>query len=111
MNLDDMTELSFTRLTWREQLAVVHITVWHALRRLFRRESRYFLVLDGKPVAKFIDANHHTELLEWLTKSHERATDYGAAIGRERAVAKYIAENGGIWEGFYGPDAEPAGTG
>lgn len=91
MNLDDMTEMAFTRLSWREKLAVLHIELWHALRRLLRLEHRYYLTLDGRVVARFTADTDHAVVLKWLTDSHIRATDYGVTIGRESAVAKYFA--------------------
>lgn len=107
MNLDDMTEVAFTRLTWREKLAVVHIELWHGLRRLLRLEHRYWLTLDGKPLAKFTVDGDHRALLDWFIESHRRATEYGVTIGREAVVEKHLQDEHAFCIGY--PKPGPAG--
>ena len=111
MNLDHMTEMAFTRLTWREQLAVVHLSVRHALRRLFRREHRYFLVLDGRVVAKFTAQEDHQAVLAWMAEAHLKTHDYAFALGKEHNVAQYLAsERDRTQELLNGTDPGAAGT-
>lgn len=112
MNLPDMPELAFTRLTWREKLAVLHIDWWHILRRLLRLEHRYYLVLDGKVVGKFIADIDHQAVLDWLADSHRDAHDFGFAIGKEYPLAQQIAAGLDYIKDTYGddPDAGAART-
>ena len=86
MNLDGMTEMAFTRITWRERLATLPRALGHTVLRLLRRERRYYLVLDGKVMARFEVDTDHLVVLEWLRIAVERSVDYGVTLGRGKAL-------------------------
>lgn len=75
------SEAVVTRLLWREQIAALPRAAWHALRRLLRREPRWYLVVDGKVIARLVSDGDHMELLGWIAAAHEETFKVGQQFG------------------------------
>ncbi len=91
MNLDHLPDVVSARLLWREQVAALPRSLWHALRRLARREARYYLTIDGKVVARFTADADSTALMTWLADTHSHAFDFGFETWKEHQVAVFLA--------------------
>jgi hypothetical protein len=76
------SEAVVSRLLWREQFAALPRAAWHALRRLVRREPRWYLVIDGQVVARMVSDEDQTALLEWIAYVHGETFQAGANFGR-----------------------------
>lgn len=75
------SEAVVTRLLWREQILALPRAVWHALRRLVRREPRWYLVIDGRVIARLVADQDHLELLAWIAAAHEETFIVGQQFG------------------------------
>jgi hypothetical protein len=81
------SEAVVTRLLWREQARELPRAAWHALRRLVRREPRWYLVIDGHVVARMVADGDQTMLLEWIAIAHGETFRFGQEFGRGVARA------------------------
>lgn len=79
MPRSETIELTATRLLWREQARALPRSMRYALRRLFRRESRLYLVDDatGTVLARFTTPGDGTRFLDWLDQTHTWAFNSG----------------------------------
>lgn len=77
------SEAVVSRLLWREQARALPRAAWHALRRLARREPRWYLVLDGQVVARLVSNGDQTDLLAWIAEAHSMTFQAGTHFGRE----------------------------
>lgn len=84
-------ELEATRLLWREQVTELPRAAWHALRRLLRREPRWYLTIDGMVAARFTSEADHAVFMGWLVQAHTSTFDFGFNTGKEFLVAQHIA--------------------
>jgi hypothetical protein len=75
------SEAVVTRLLWREQVPALARAGWHALRRLVRREPRWYLVLDGQVIARMVSEQDHLDLLAWIAAAHEETFRVGEQFG------------------------------
>lgn len=82
-------EASVTRLLWREQARELPRAAWHALRRLLRREPRWYFVVDGHVVARMVSASGHERLLGWVTHVHGETFRMGVECGKGVARAQH----------------------
>lgn len=76
------SEAVVTRLLWREQLAALPRAAFHFLRRLLRREPRWYLVIDDQVVARLVSAEDRDNLLAWIAYAHEQTFHAGQEFGR-----------------------------
>jgi hypothetical protein len=76
-------EAVVSRLLWREQFTALPRAGWHALRRLVRREPRWYLVIDGQVVARMVSQQDHLDLLAWIAATHEETFRVGEQFGLE----------------------------
>ena len=81
------SEAVVTRLLWREQVRALPRAAWHALRRLARREPRWYLVIDGHVVARMTGDSDQAMLLEWIALVHGETFRAGQEFGRGLANA------------------------
>lgn len=77
------SEAVVTRLLWREQFRALPRAAGHAIRRLLRREPRWYLVLDGRVIARLVGHGDQTDLLEWIAAAHSMTFQAGQAFGME----------------------------
>lgn len=76
------SEAVVTRLLWREQLAALPRAAANFLRRLLRREPRWYLVIDDQVVARLVSAEDRDNLLAWITYVHQETFRAGQEFGR-----------------------------
>lgn len=84
-------EAVLTRLLWREQLRELPRAAWHALRRLLRREPRWYYVIDGRVIARLVADQDRDSLMEWIASVHGQTFLAGQQFGR--AVSDAIHSN------------------
>lgn len=77
------SEAVVARLLWREQAQALPRAAWSALRRLARREPRWYLVVDGQVIARLTANADHDTLLRWITFVHGETFRTGVKWGRE----------------------------
>lgn len=75
-------EASVTRLLWREQARELPRAAWYALRRMVRREPRWYLVVDGHVVARLVSVEAHDELMAWIAEVHGQTFRSGVEFGQ-----------------------------
>lgn len=85
------SEAVVTRLLWREQVRALPRAAWHALRRLVRREPRWYLVIDDQVIARLVSDGDQTTLLEWIALAHGETFRFGRDFGR--GIANAIDRN------------------
>lgn len=93
MDLSHLADVQSARLLWREQLAALPRAAFHALRRLLRRETRYYLTIDGQVMARFASEEDHLVFMTWLAETHNGVFDFGFETGRESVVAQHIRQS------------------
>lgn len=72
-----------TRLLWREQIRALPGAVVAAARRLVRREPRWYLVINGRVVARLVSRVDYDELLAWIAHVHAETFHMGVGFGEE----------------------------
>lgn len=80
---NEPSEAVVARLLWREQIQALPRAIWSALRRLARREPRWYLVVDGQVIARLTASEDHDALLRWITFVHGETFRTGVKWGRE----------------------------
>jgi hypothetical protein len=81
---------------WREQLAALPRAARYFLRRLFRREFRYFLTIDDRLAARFTSEEDRLKFEEWLIYMH--TVCYGLGIAQQKEVERRAAASRAIAE-------------
>jgi len=76
-----------TRLLWRSQARELPRAAWHALRRLARRESRWYLEIDGRVIGRFTCQADHDKFITWITATTTQTFLSGHVSGMEVAGA------------------------
>lgn len=97
----DSAEASVTRLLWREQVRELPRAAWHELRRLVRREPRWYLVVDDRVVARLVSNEDYEALLNWIEYVHGQTFRAGITFGRGTLNAPH---------GHHAPDVGDTGT-
>lgn len=100
MSLDHLPEVTSARLGPVDRLRALPRAAWYVLLRLFRRDERYYLTIDGQVVARFVSMEDHLRFMTWLHQTHTATFDFGFNTGKEFLVAQHIAD---------GPDASVPG--
>ncbi len=80
-------DMQTARLVWTHRLVELPRAVRFAVRRLLRREARWYLTLDDNVVARFTSRADHDAFLEWVKASHIDTYDLGHKHGQEVADA------------------------
>jgi hypothetical protein len=75
------------RLVWTHRLLELPRAVHFAVRRLLRREARWYLTLDDNVVARFTSRADHDAFLEWVKVTHIQVYNTGREHGQEVASA------------------------
>ena len=83
-----------TRLLWRSQARELPRAAWHALRRLVRRESRWYLEIDGRVIGRLVREEDHWALLKWLEDTHRETFRCGQEFYREVASEVHVVNPG-----------------
>lgn len=93
----ETAEASITRLLWREQIRAFPAAVRAAVRRLLRREPRWYLVVDEHVVARLVSRQDYDTLMAWIAHVHTETFHTGVQFGRgaERAVNRINQGNTG----------------
>jgi hypothetical protein len=83
MTADMRTE----RMLLTHQLIELPRAIRYAVRRLLRREARWYLTLNGDVVARFTSAADYGRFMAWVADSHIETYDLGHTHGVEVANA------------------------
>lgn len=78
----EAVDAAITRLLWREQARELPRAAWHAVRRLLRREPRWYVVVDGHVVARLAGEDDYARLLAWIGHVHGETFRMGVKFGR-----------------------------
>jgi hypothetical protein len=81
------SEMETARLLPTHQLLELPRAVYYAVRRLLRREARWYITLDGDVVARFTSAADYDKFMAWVADSHIETYDLGQRHGVEVANA------------------------
>lgn len=87
---------SIERMLWRDQVRLLPGSLLAAARRLLRREPRWYLIVDGRVVARMTSSHGYTDLMGWISDSHVRSYRRGVLHGAQSRD--------------HGADAEEPGT-
>lgn len=82
-----ITDMQTARLVPTHQLLELPRAVWHGIRRLARREPRWYLTADDNVIARFTSEKDHDLFLQWLKDTHIDTYDTGHKHGQEVASA------------------------
>lgn len=75
-------EAAVTRLLWREQIRALPASLMAAVRRLLRREPRWYLVIDGRVTGRLVSAEDYASLLAWIGHVHGLTFQHGVEFGK-----------------------------
>lgn len=74
-------EAAITRLLWREQIAALPRAIGAQIRRLLRREPRWYYVVEGRVVARITCQEDYDILMQWIATVHAESFHYGVSFG------------------------------
>lgn len=80
-------EAAITRLLWREQIRALPRSLGATVRRLLRREPRWYYVVDGRVVSRLTSAADYDILMQWIAQVHAETFHYGVYFGKGVAGA------------------------
>lgn len=89
------SEVHITRLTWREQARAVPRAIFYGLRRLLRREARWYYVQDGVVIGRMVCEQDYKDLVEWIGASHKETFGAGMEFGGRAYAEKYAGDDAG----------------
>ncbi len=84
-----ISEVETARLVPTHRLLELPRAVRFAVRRLLRREARWYLMLDENVAARFTSKADHDAFIEWVKATHVQTYDIGHKHGTEVASAVY----------------------
>lgn len=85
------SDMQAERLLPTHQLQELPRAMYFAVRRLLRREARWYLTLDDNVVARFTSRADHDAFLEWVKASHIETYELAYRHGQE--VANALSEH------------------
>jgi len=88
--MNSIPEVETRRLSWSEQFRALAGAARSQVRRLFRREPRFYLMVNGLVLARFESEQAELEFREWVGMTHEATFHYGFQTGKEFLVAQHI---------------------
>lgn len=83
------SEVQITRLTWNDQARALPRALYHAIRRVLRREARWYYVQDGRVIGRMVSTGDYQDLVDWIGASHRETFDTGREFGGRAYAAKY----------------------
>lgn len=84
--LTPLFDITAERLLWRYQFRALGRSLSSQIRRVLRREARWYLTIDGRVVARFESEGDYRAFMSWLAHGHSETFrmghEWGEAAGQ-----------------------------